>query len=134
MTLWISPRRALLVAFETILIVSWVAVAAYARIGAETWSLGIEDYWILKPLLLAGITQACLYYADLYDLRVVADRRELFIRMLQALGAASFTLAAVYYWFPDVIIGRGVFLIAAVLVIALVSGWRLVFDWLGTRL
>src|SRR5258706_3924174 len=130
----ISPRRALLVAFETILIVSAVAVAAYARIGSAAWDLALEDNGILKALLLAGVTQACLYYADLYDLRVVADRRELFVRMLQALGAASFILAAVYFWFPSVVLGRGVFLIAAVFVVALVSGWRLTFDWLGTQI
>ena len=59
---------------------------------------------------------------------MVADRRELFIRILQALGAASFILAALYFWFPALMIGRGVFLIAAVLVIALVIGWRLLFE------
>ena len=55
----------------------------------------------------------------------MADRRELFIRILQALGAASFILAVVYFWFPATMLGRGVFMIAAVLVIALVIGWRL---------
>ena len=33
---------------------------------------------------------------------------------VQALGSASFILAAIYYWFPALIIGRGVFIIAAV--------------------
>jgi sugar transferase (PEP-CTERM system associated) len=134
MTLWISPRRTLLIVFETILIVSAVAVAAYVRLGSATWNLAVDEHGILKALLLTGITQACLYYADLYDLRIVADRQELFIRMLQALGAASFILAAVYFWFPEVILGRGVFLIAAILIIVLVSGWRLIFDWLGNQL
>jgi len=83
---------------------------------------------------LAGVTQVCLYYSDLYDLRLVAEKRELFTRMLEALGWASFILATVFYWFPDVIIGRGVFLISAPLVIALVGGWRLLFNWLGARL
>ncbi len=134
MTLWISPRRALLIVFETALILSAVGVAAYVRIGSATWTLAVEDNGILKALLLAGVTQACLYYADLYDLRVVSDRRELFIRMLQALGAAAFVLAVIYFWFPEVILGRGVFLIAAILVVVLVGGWRLVFDWLGKQL
>jgi len=134
MTPWIAPRRALLIVFETVLIVSAIAAAAYARLGSEAWTLAISDNGILKAVLLAAITQACLYYADLYDLRVVADRRELFVRLLQALGAASFVLAVVYFWFPNVMIGRGVFLIAAVFVMVLVTGWRLLFDWLGDRL
>ena len=36
---------------------------------------------------------------------------------MQALGAASFILALLYFWFPDLIIGRGVFMLAALLVI-----------------
>ena len=60
---------------------------------------------------------------------MLSDRRELFIRILNALASASLILAAVYYWFPTLIIGRGVFIIAAVLVITLVIGWRIAFEW-----
>jgi sugar transferase (PEP-CTERM system associated) len=72
----------------------------------------------------------CLHYADLYDLRTVTDTRDLLVRLIQALGATSFILAAVYFWFPNWVIGRGVFLFAAVLVISLILAWRLVFAWL----
>jgi hypothetical protein len=34
---------------------------------------------------------------DLYDLRVLADRRELFVRAVQSLGATSLVLAAIYF-------------------------------------
>ena len=60
-------------------------------------------------------------------------RRELFIRSLQALGAASLILALLYFWFPTLIIGRGVFLITAMLVIVVVPGWRVAFVWLGQK-
>ena len=53
-----------------------------------------------KTLLVAGVAQVCLYYADLYDLRLVSDRRELFIRIVQALGAASFILAVALLLVP----------------------------------
>jgi sugar transferase (PEP-CTERM system associated) len=76
-----------------------------------------------------AVCQVCLYYAELYDLRVVADRRELFVRVMQALGSASLVLAALYYWFPSLVIGRGVFLIAAAAVVTLVAGWRFAFEW-----
>ena len=65
-------------------------------------------------LLIVGVCQVCLHYADLYDLRAIVDTRDLLVRLLQALGATSLILAVVYFWFPDWIIGRGVFLIAAV--------------------
>jgi sugar transferase (PEP-CTERM system associated) len=128
-----TARMVVLAAFETILIVLAVAVAAYVRLGGSAWNV-FNDNGVAKTLLLAGVAQACLYYADLYDLRLVTDRRELFIRLLQALGSASFILAAVYFWFPAMIIGRGVFMIAAVLVVTLLGGWRLMFGWAGQRM
>jgi sugar transferase (PEP-CTERM system associated) len=51
--------------------------------------------------------------------------------MLQALSSASFILAALYFWFPTLIMGRGVFVIAASLVIVLVLGWRIGFEWMS---
>jgi sugar transferase (PEP-CTERM system associated) len=65
---------------------------------------------------------------------VVSDRRELFIRLLQALGAASFILAGVYYWLPESFIGRGVFTIAVGLIVLLIGGWRLLYDWVGRHM
>ena len=66
-----------------------------------------------KAVLIALTCQICLYFADLYNPRVIADRRELFVRTVQALGATSFLLAASYYWFPSLVIGRGVFVLIA---------------------
>ena len=88
---------------------------------------------IRKALLIALVCQVCLYYASLYDLRVVSDRRELFIGVVQALSATSFLLAAIYFWFPGLVIGRGVFLVSSALVLVAVAGWRLVFEWLTRR-
>jgi sugar transferase (PEP-CTERM system associated) len=130
----VGARLGVLLVFEAILIVVAVAVAAYLRLGDFWWYAVVNEGGTYKALLLAGVTQICLFYADLYDLRLVAERRELFTRMLEALGAASLILAGVYFWFPDLIIGRGVFLIATPLVITFVGGWRLAFYWLGPRL
>jgi sugar transferase (PEP-CTERM system associated) len=120
-----------LIVFETALIVSAIAVAAYARLGAIAWDVAFEENGIAKALLVAAVTQVCLYYTDLYNLRLLTDRRELVTRIAHALSSASFLLAAIYFWFPALIIGRGVFLIAAALVILLVSGWRITFEWIS---
>ena len=122
-----------LVAFETVLIVSAVAVAAYVRLGDATWEIMRAENGMWKTLLISGVCQLCLYYSELYDLRTVSDRREMFIRIVQALAAASFILAALYFWFPALIMGRGVFMISAFLVITLVIGWRVVFEWVSRR-
>jgi sugar transferase (PEP-CTERM system associated) len=125
-------RRLLLVLAETILIVSAVALAAYVRLGAQgAWDILVYERGTQKIALIAVVVQTALYYSDLYDLRLLTDRRELFVRIVQALGATSLILAAIYFWMPVMIIGRGVFIIAAFFVIAQVAGWRLLFEWLS---
>src|SRR5262245_29951578 len=113
------------------LIVSAVALAAWLRLGEHAWTVlsGSDGFW--KVAIVALVAQGTLYYADLYDERVTSDRRELVTRILQALGAASIILALVYYWFPALIIGRGVFMLTALMVSTFVLGWRVAFEWLS---
>jgi sugar transferase (PEP-CTERM system associated) len=127
----LSGRSVTLILLETVLIVSAVAAASFVRLQGETVDIMLNEDGAVKALLVAFVAQICLYYADLYNLRQVADRRELFVRIVQALASASFLLAAIYYWFPSLVIGRGVFMIAAGLVLVLVVGWRVLFEWLS---
>ena len=129
----VTRRSMALVVLETILIVLAVAIGAFLRLGSDAWVLLFQEQGIEKALLIALVCQVCLYYADLYELKVASDRRELFIRIVQALGATSFLLAAIYFWAPQVVIGRGVFMVSSALVILFVSGWRLVFEWLSRQ-
>ena len=123
-----NVRTAGLIVCETVVIVGAVYLAAFLRLSEFSF---VER--LPKALLIAGVTQLCLYFADLYDLRVISDRRELFLQATQALGATSVILSVVYFWAPDLIIGRGVFTIAAVLVVTLVFGWRVAFEWTTRR-
>jgi sugar transferase (PEP-CTERM system associated) len=132
-TVHISRRSLALIAFETVLIVAAVCLGAMIRLGSDAWDLLFAHGDISKALLIAFVCQVCLYYADLYELRVVSDRRELFIGVVQALSATSFLLAAIYFWFPSLIIGRGVFVVSSSLVLIAVASWRLVFEWLTRR-
>jgi len=86
-------------------------------------------FW--KSVLIALVCQLCLYYADVNELGVTADRRELLARILKALGGSSIILAALYFWFPRLVIGHGVVSLAAVLAVALVISWRVTFAWLA---
>ena len=52
---------------------------------------------------------------------------------LQSLGATALILAALYYWFPGLVIGEGVASISTVFAIALIVGWRSAFEWLARR-
>jgi sugar transferase (PEP-CTERM system associated) len=122
-------RTASVVLFETALILGLVALAAWLRLGSAAWDDYVFGGAIWKGLLVTGVTQGCLYFADLYDPRKIADHREMVIRILQALGAASFILAGIYVWAPDMALGRLVFFYAAVFVFIAVIGWRLLFRY-----
>jgi len=122
-------RTAVLLAGETILLTGAVMLGSYLRLRDSAPALLSGTDGVLRVLLIVVVCQICLQYADLYDLRTIADTRDLIVRLFQALGATSLILAVIYFWFPDWVIGRGVFLIAAALVISLILVWRLVFTW-----
>src|SRR2546428_2893374 len=110
---------------ESALIVSAVSMSAFLRLGMGGLESLAAGAFIPRALLVAYVCQLCLYYNDLYDHpRLAADVRELLVRILKALGASSIILAAVYFWFPNLIIGQGVFAGAAMLVATTAIGWR----------
>ena len=126
-------RSSVLVAGESALIFGAIAAAAYVRLGSDAWVLLAQPSGLLRALLVLAVCQTALQYADLYDVRFVADTRDLLVRLLQAVGFTSIILAVIYFWFPNAIIGRGVFLFAALFIVIGVVGWRLVFAWVSRR-
>ena len=125
-------RLLALLIMESALIVGAVVLAAWLRLGANAWLVLTVEKGFQKAVFIAVTCQLCLYFADLYNPRVIGDRRELFVRTVQALGATSFLLAASYYWLPGLVLGRGVFALSAVLIIGAVIGWRVLFEWFVT--
>ena len=127
-------RTATLVLIEHWLIVLAVTAATILRFDLGSVAAEMTGGSLLwRASLIAAVLQVALHYCDLYDLRTLSDRRDLVVGLIQALGGASLVLAVVYYWLPQVIIGRGVFVIASVFVIVLVAGWRLAFEWCALR-
>jgi sugar transferase (PEP-CTERM system associated) len=129
----LSLRRVGLVLVEHVLIVLSVVTAAVLRLGLpDTLARAAAD-WAGRAFVVAVVLQVCLHYADLYDLRKIAVPRDLLTGLVRSLGAASVILAFLYYAFPQLVIGRGVFALATVLIVALVAGWRFAFEWLSLR-
>src|SRR5947207_15849447 len=108
---WLTVRSAVLILCDMLLIVASIAAGAYVRLGPFAGEKLSQGHGLAKAFLIAFVCQLCLYYGDLYDLRAVRDRRELLVRLLQALGGTSLILAALYFWFPSLVIGRGVFVV-----------------------
>ena len=91
-------------------------------------SFVLDDWLLLKILLITLVCQACLYYNDLYDLQTTDSFNELGIRLLQALGFAAILLAFIYMIFPQVIIATGTFIVSICFVILLIVSWRFLYS------
>jgi len=119
---YVSTRSLTIFAGELLLIFGSVALAALVQdtpdLAANLWKIG----------LVTVICQLCLYYNDFYDLTIVHSNRELVVRLLQAGGAASIILAALYFVQPDLMIGNGIFVSALFVFLIAILGWRLAFN------
>jgi len=128
-----TPRSLVLLTGETCLLLTAVLIGTYLRLGDLAVPVLATSDGVFRVLLIVGVCQLCLHYADLYNLASIVDIRDLVVRLFLALAATSLILAVIYFVFPSWIIGRGVFFSAAVLVISLVSAWRLMFSWVTSR-
>jgi sugar transferase (PEP-CTERM system associated) len=74
------------------------------------------DYEVLiqKILFVTAICQLCLYYNDLYGDNLIQFGREMVVKILQALGAASLIVFTFYYLYPPLQLGRGIFFITLI--------------------
>jgi sugar transferase (PEP-CTERM system associated) len=118
----VSTRSLTVFTGELVLIFGSVALAAAFQSTPDL----AGNLW--KILLVTLICQLCLYYNDFYDLTLMHSSRELVVRLLQAAGAASIVLAAVYFLQPDLMIGNGIFVSALFVFLVAILGWRLVFN------
>jgi sugar transferase (PEP-CTERM system associated) len=119
---YVSTRSLTIFAGELLLIFGSVALAALLQdtpdLAANVWKIG----------LVTVVCQLCLYYNDFYDLTIVHSNRELVVRLLQAAGAASIVLAALYFVQPRLMIGNGIFVSALFVFLIAILGWRLAFN------
>ena len=121
----------LLLLAEAMLLFGGMVLAVYLRIGAldAEYEL-IERNGFFKVGLATVFCLTAFYLYDLYDFIVMHDRRELVLRLVQALGLAWIALAIAFYAAPPLMIGRSVSLIALPLALTLMVGWRLTIHWL----
>jgi len=123
------PKRTLLLGIsEACLISLALVVSALARLGAgEARFMLAYQYGALKILFVAVAFLTCMYYFDLYDSTVVSNRREAPVRLVQVMGVAYLVLGVVYYLYPPVKLGRGIFHIGFLLVGISLLLWRRLF-------
>ena len=125
-----NGRMLLLLLTEAMLLFGGLVVAVYARLGAvDAEDALIQRNGFYKAALATIFCLASFYLFDLYDFVVMHDRRELVLRLMQALGLAWVALALMFYAVPQVMIGRGVSFISLPLALLLMVAWRVAIHW-----
>jgi len=126
-----NVRTLLLIIAEALLIFWAMVAAAYLRLGwIDAYYELNEKYGFLKAGVVTLFCLAAFYLYDLYDFVVMHDRRELVLRLIQALGLAWVALAILMYAVPPLMIGRGVSLLALPLALVMMVAWRVAAHWL----
>jgi sugar transferase (PEP-CTERM system associated) len=107
---------------EGIFIFTSIYIASWMILGTKL--LNVYGYQTLKIILITIVCQICLYYNDLYELKLTENIKELGLRLIQALGFAAIVLAVIYFFVPKVIVGTGTFLISIGIIILIIVSWR----------
>jgi sugar transferase (PEP-CTERM system associated) len=116
--------------FESLLTGLCGVLALWLRFGAESRAMLHSPAIWLKVGLLMLVVQGAFYIFDLYDFRRIRQRATLYVRIFQAMGLAAIALAVVFYAVPQMMLGRGVFLVSLLLMLTLMSCWRVFVNWL----
>jgi lipopolysaccharide/colanic/teichoic acid biosynthesis glycosyltransferase len=126
----LNGRTILLILAEAGLVYGAIIAAVYLRVGVDGahYEL-IERHGYFKAAIAGFFCLAAFYLFDLYDFLVMHDRRELVLRLIQALGLAWIALALSFYTYPALRLGRGISLIALPLALALMVAWRVSIHW-----
>src|SRR5215204_3744939 len=108
MTERFSHRTIVLIAGDFAIIYAALLLALYLRIGWDgSLFLLTENSGWSKITFVTLVCLVSLYLYDLYDYLVLNNRRELKLRLVQALGTAWIILAVLFYILPAWEIGRG---------------------------
>ena len=127
----LNKRTLLLLVAESCLIFGALLAAIYLRLGYEEAVYQItQNQGLPKAAFTTLLCIASFYLYDLYDFAVIHDRRELVLRLVQALGLAWVALAMLMMIAPHLFVGRGVALISLPLTLVLMLVWRGSIHWL----
>jgi len=125
---YVPARTLFLVIAETLIIFSAMVAAVFLRFGADAELALSYQQGFLKVTVVAAVCMICLYYFDLYDSLVISNPREVVTRLIVVLGVVCLVVAVLYYLYPPLQLGRGIFLLGIILVgLALVGSRELFF-------
>ena len=124
-------QSGLLVLWDALSIVLAVPLATTVRLGAGAELLRQPAFLLAAGAMTAAVYLAAFHYADLYDLRTLAQEKVLLARVVRALAVGTAVLAVLYYAVPELKLGRGILALTAGLVAAWAYASRELLKWLS---
>ncbi len=115
---------------ENLLILFAVFLAIAIRFSLSADHVLGYEFVFFKSLLIAFVCQFSFYYNDLYAIHFESRWRDWLLSFAQSLAASSIILAVLYYLFPSLIIGRGIFFLTIILLPVVLIPWRIAYFWL----
>jgi sugar transferase (PEP-CTERM system associated) len=124
----------LLAGIDSLVIAAGLLLAIVLRFH----DLGAIIHYLRAPntlthfLVVILICECVLYYNDLYDLQETSSGPAgPFVQLLQSLGLSCLALAILSYFAPDLALGRGINVLAAVTIFGVMLFWRLILGFTG---
>ncbi|HEY2119081.1 MAG TPA: sugar transferase, partial [Candidatus Acidoferrum sp.] len=128
LSIYFPTRTFLLGISEACLVAAAFVAAVIARLGTNDATIMLNyEQGFDKILVVSAVFVTCMYYFDLYDSSILNNQREVLTRMIQMDGTVCILLAGLYYVYPPLGLGRGIFLIGFILVAMLLLLWRRLF-------
>jgi sugar transferase (PEP-CTERM system associated) len=131
---YLAFRKFGAVIVEHLLLVACVLDAVHIR-GTAAYGENLElRGYIARAVLMALVFQIFLHLRDVYDFSTTLSFGHFFARLGQALLLASGFLTLLFFAVPNLLVGRGVFAIAIVLVSIFLTVWHTLLRlYLGIR-
>ena len=117
---------------EAILMALGSVMAVYFRTGGAEELFTWRYSWH-RVFLVPMVLEINFYLLDLHNFRLSRSFIWTIFRVMQATALGTLALAAIYYMFPRLFLGRGVILMSYVFIVGLVLAWRAMYHWALTR-
>ncbi|MFH0810750.1 MAG: TIGR03013 family XrtA/PEP-CTERM system glycosyltransferase [Pseudomonadota bacterium] len=123
-------RKMLLLTGEGVGICAALVAGVLLRVGDASYITEGPFLFCLKVAVVVVVGQAILFLSNLYEFEEHETQVNLLARVLNALALTVVALALVYFVVPELLFGRGIFLLAFTLVSLLTVSWRSFYLWL----
>lgn len=121
-----SNRKLILFIGDAFLLLLAAFLGALLRLATP---INVLDLYTGATLTFVFSFLLSFYVLDLYDVRRMADTKAMLLKITLACGIAALISSTGFYFIPHYRYGRGVFLIAALIMPLFAYGWRRSLRW-----